>query len=340
MQKKPGFLSLHLLMLVSLAACSPAAGPAATPTPSPTAASTLPAFTATPSQVPTQSPAEVFGELSRKWRVAFIDPTSRQACVMSGDGSSKSCLEYPDSEFPNGDRRTLGSWSPDGSRFAYDRNDDTGIFIWDLRDGSLTAFQAAGEGLVFRGPVWSPDGGTLAYKVIPVAYWDIPADVPGTYLERLDYSSKVRLSAENVSVSWSPDGRSLLFSDGELTTARFDGSDPARLSGVSGEVLQPEWSPDGGRIAFLRRNGSMNDLYIMNADGSGVRKVTELALRNTYAMLNYTWMPSGTQILYDYVLIDVETGAATRLDFPFDPSAAVWFMKSEEEGAVPLPAGP
>ncbi len=78
----------------------------------------------------------------------------------------------------------------------------------------------------------------------------------------------------------------------------------------------------------------------MNGDGSGVRKVAELALRNTYAMLNYTWMPSGKQILYDDRLIDLETGAATGLDFPFDPSATVWFMKSEAEGAVPLPPGP
>src|SRR5690606_29021517 len=30
----------------------------------------------------------------------------------------------------------------------------------------------------------------------------------------------------------------------------------------------PSWSPDGRRIAFISRNGGINDVYIVNADGS------------------------------------------------------------------------
>jgi TolB protein len=36
----------------------------------------------------------------------------------------------------------------------------------------------------------------------------------------------------------------------------------------------PSWSPDGARIAFDRIVGSNHQLYVMNADGTGVTRLT------------------------------------------------------------------
>jgi Tol biopolymer transport system component len=256
---------------------------------------------------------------------------------MYGDGSSTSCLDYIDYDLPNGYRRKLGSWSPDGSKFAHDRNDDTGIFIWDL-NGRVTAFQESGEGLVFRQPFWSTNGEYIAYQIEPVAQWNIPADVPGTYIESLDHSYKSRISPEEVSVDWSPDGQSLLFSDGDIYIAMSNGANPSKLTHDTAGYAYPTWSPDGLLIAFLRLDGSYNELYIMNADGSGIRKVAALDFRNSYAMFNYTWLPSGRYILYDDHLIDTETGISSHLRFPFDPSSAVWFTKPKSNGFASPPA--
>ena len=58
------------------------------------------------------------------------------------------------------------------------------------------------------------------------------------------------------------------------------------------EVQSPVWSPDGRRIAFVsRRDGKA--LYVMNADGSGLRivaRVEELAAP--------AWSPDGRRIAF------------------------------------------
>ena len=37
----------------------------------------------------------------------------------------------------------------------------------------------------------------------------------------------------------------------------------------------PSWSPDGRRIAFLRWHEGMADVYVMRADGTHVRRLTD-----------------------------------------------------------------
>ena len=58
------------------------------------------------------------------------------------------------------------------------------------------------------------------------------------------------------------------------------------------EVQSPVWSPDGRRIAFVsRRDGKA--LYVMNADGSGLRIVARVARLATPA-----WSPDGRRIVF------------------------------------------
>ncbi len=58
------------------------------------------------------------------------------------------------------------------------------------------------------------------------------------------------------------------------------------------EVQSPVWSPDGRRIAFVsRRDGKA--LYVMNADGSGLRIVARVRQLATPA-----WSPDGRRIAF------------------------------------------
>lgn len=52
------------------------------------------------------------------------------------------------------------------------------------------------------------------------------------------------------------------------------------------------WSPDGQQIAFVRWPGGSADLYVMNSDGSGQRRLT-----NTpgYGEITYAWSNAGTR---------------------------------------------
>jgi Tol biopolymer transport system component len=73
---------------------------------------------------------------------------------------------------------------------------------------------------------------------------------------------------------------------GDRLLALIEGA-PARP-----EVQSPVWSPDGRRIAFVsRRDGSA--LYVMNADGSGLRIVARVQRFATPA-----WSPDGRRIVF------------------------------------------
>jgi WD40 repeat protein len=65
----------------------------------------------------------------------------------------------------------------------------------------------------------------------------------------------------------------------EIYTARADGSGQTRLlfnrDGTHAEYIDPAWSPDGRRLAFASGPPGANQIYVMNADGSDRRRLTE-----------------------------------------------------------------
>jgi Tol biopolymer transport system component len=62
----------------------------------------------------------------------------------------------------------------------------------------------------------------------------------------------------------------------EILTARPDGSDARTLTSTPdpSDSELPDWSPDGQRIAFDTRRESEAQIYVMNADGSGLTQLT------------------------------------------------------------------
>ena len=48
----------------------------------------------------------------------------------------------------------------------------------------------------------------------------------------------------------------------------------ARLTNYEGTNYSPNWSPDGGQIKFRSKRGGDFDIYVMDADGSDVTRLT------------------------------------------------------------------
>ena len=125
--------------------------------------------------------------------------------------------------------------------------------------------------------------------------------------------------ATNVALSLSPDGRRIAFDLlGILWTMPVAGGPLKRLTGDFDDLAQPDWSPDGNRIAFQSYRSGNFHIWSVAADGSDMRQHTDGLLDDREPR----WSPDGRTIAfssdradgrYAIYLLDVASGRVTPL---------------------------
>lgn len=167
-----------------------------------------------------------------------VDDDGDRLTVMALDGSGRRQVGEPGDQDP--------IWSPDGRRLAVRPRADEGgehIAVIDLDTGRRHVV-ARGSG-----PVWSPEGRWLAFTRFP----DAP-DAPVTlHVARADGT----------------DERTVFTQDAE------DMRNGPQYPSPGGWPRDPLWSPDGRRIVFTKHFQTGNTLWIVNADGTGLRRLSE-----------------------------------------------------------------
>jgi Tol biopolymer transport system component len=222
---------------------------------------------------------------------------------------------------PQGNRNDMPVWSPDGNSIAFfsDRGGNPDVYVMKP-DGSQVEqlTRDAFASLYFtksaedRNPSWSPDGSQIAFEsgrenqMLTYVNHDI-------YVMAADGSNVRRLTddgADEGGPRWSPNGESIAYVKMEyfsnqspienpawdIYVMNADGTEQVQLTKDPSYELEPSWSPDGAKIAFISdRNGQNFDIYVMNADGSNVMQLTNDSANE----FGPAWSPDGKQIVFN-----------------------------------------
>ena len=69
--------------------------------------------------------------------------------------------------------------------------------------------------------------------------------------------------------------------DGDIYAMTLDGTDPVNMSARVGRDVEPGWSPDGLLVAFTSWRDGAPDIWVMNADGTAARNLTNDGVADT-----------------------------------------------------------
>ncbi len=168
------------------------------------------------------------------------------------------------------------SWSPDNRRLAYlcDAHDNFDLYILDMHEpqpSDKPFFETGGSAHFVR---WSPDGRHIA--VVAEKEWQ----TDGTFIVPLDGGPARRIGgAEALDAAqpdWSPDGHSVVFSSqsgewAQIGIYRLSDEHIEWLTADQGNKINPVWSPDGRRLAWVNNHRESAWVEIRSSDGSRLR---------------------------------------------------------------------
>lgn len=171
------------------------------------------------------------------------------------------------------------AWSRDGGRIVFLGEPELGteaVLVVDA-DGLNPLQLDVGFVNSVDFPTWSPDGRRIGFVRNEFdEFEEVTAEIRVFDLRN---STQVLLyTAESVirDLAWSPDGQRMAFTQADeiYVLDMVNPSTPRRLSADQTRNSSPKWSPDGARLTFMSDREGDEEVYVMNADGTGVVRVT------------------------------------------------------------------
>ena len=224
------------------------------------------------------------------------------------------------------------TYSPDGKRIAFvsDRDGNDNIWVMDI-DGSNIEQVTKERQHNLHNPAWTPDGQWIAVRKGSVSRRSIPAGeiwmyhiTGGSGIEVVDNTDGQRAQKSIAEPAFSPDGKYLYYSQdttsgwvwqynkdstGEifaikrlnLTTGETD-----IITGGPGGAVRPTPSPDGSKLAFVKRLPDFNSALVVRDLTSGMESIVYETLErdeqetagshgNTTA---FNWLPNGRDLIF------------------------------------------
>jgi Tol biopolymer transport system component len=223
---------------------------------------------------------------------------------------------------PVSDAQTWGTGrlSPDGTRIANSINKSgnlADIWVYDLDRRTPTRLTFGG---LNENPIWTRDGRWITYGASN-------DDKHGIYRVAADGSGKPELITETgadvIASSWSPDGKTLVYSGigpdkcRHIYTLPWPGGKPTQLHDNPFFENNGEVSPDGRWLAYQSNESGMDEIYVQPFPGPGGK--TRIS---TQGGQRPRWSHDGKELFYlggasrAVNMVDLQGGAAFRAGIP------------------------
>ncbi|MFC2088161.1 T9SS type A sorting domain-containing protein [Calditrichota bacterium] len=226
--------------------------------------------------------------------IAFVSDRdgSHEIYLMNADGSTQTRVTN-DSGFDFG-----LSWSPDGQRLAFISSLHSGfeLYVMDVVDITNAVFsnplRLTNNSVMDMSPTWSPDGTKIAYTSGGSGI--VIMDMVNSNITTVNTSSVVGSQP-----SWSPVDNIISFSglsgsNQNIYKINVNSTNQEQVTFHNSDLV-PDWSPDGTKIAYVTTNNGAEDIYIIDSDGSGDRRLTT-SPENDFVP---SWSPQGNRIVYE-----------------------------------------
>ncbi|HEX8458063.1 MAG TPA: Calx-beta domain-containing protein [Pyrinomonadaceae bacterium] len=190
------------------------------------------------------------------------------------------------------------AWSPDGTQIAYVSRSALCVMNADGSNRKTLVDDSVVRGI--HGPKWSPDGALIMFE--GGLFQNPPTNK--AYLISPDGSNLTRTNGVYFDPAWSPDGTRIVYRtsdelNADIGVANFDGTPGSIRFGTGNRVIdsQPAWQPligSEGRIVFTSERDGNAEIYVMDADGSNQRNLTN----NPAIDATPVWSPDGTRVAF------------------------------------------
>jgi TolB protein len=215
------------------------------------------------------------------------------------------------------------------------------VFTKSLEENDLREYNL--ETVAVFGPSWSPDGRRVVFGNTSYDSDLLVADIESGKTENLGDLGRARETAGTDGPDWSPDGREIVYVGWDKSSRIKDGGyvpkisrlyrfdlrarTYRRLTSGSFQDTDPAYSPGGKHIAFVSNRSKNFELWIINRDGTGLRKLTNVAKQGFQVGFGKpAWSPDQKKIAFTVVSSKIRSRVG---GFPYEGSR-IWVLQMSQ----------